>query len=59
MVLKVSSTLRTTSDEAELMVVGMIPVEIPAKEMGVVYCAKRLEEHIECKNAVRSESHGV
>ena len=56
MALRVCSAFRTTSDEAVLVVAGMIPVDILAKEMSVLYNARHMEGHAQRRNAARSES---
>lgn len=55
MALKVCSACRTISDEAVLVVAGMIPIDILAKEMSMFYQARGKEGDTECRNAARSE----
>lgn len=56
MTLDVCSAFRNTSGEAVLIVIGIIPVDILAKEMSVLYYARHIDGHTEHRNMARSES---
>lgn len=51
------SFLRTTLDQAVLVVTSMIPVDFMAKESSVLCHAKCMKEHRERGNVTRSESN--
>lgn len=52
---RVWCAFRTILDEAVLIVAGMVPVDILAKEMSILYHARRMKWGAERRNAARLE----
>lgn len=59
MTLTVCRALRTSLDEAILVMSGMIPADILGKEINMLYHARHMEGHTERTNAKRSESNDI
>lgn len=55
----VCSTFRVLSDEAVLMVPGMITIDILTKEVSVLYHARHIDAQTERRNEARPNSHDL
>lgn len=57
--LRICNAFGTIGGEVVLMVTGMIPVDIPAKELSVLYHARSMKGHTERRNTAWSESYDL